>query len=68
MAIRGPGEFLGEEQTGVPDLAMKAVRNPELVKSSRQAAEEILKSDPELKKYPLLKNLLETFQKDVHLE
>jgi len=49
-------------------LAMKAVRNPELVKSSRQAAEEILKSDPELKKYPLLKNLLETFQKDVHLE
>jgi len=68
LAIRGPGEFLGEEQTGVPDLAMKAVRNPELVKSSRQAAEEILKSDPELKKYPLLKNLLETFQKDVHLE
>ena len=68
LAIRGPGEFLGEEQTGVPDLAMKAVRNPELVKSSRQAAEEILKSDPELKNYPLLKNLLETFQKDVHLE
>ena len=68
LAIRGPGEFLGEEQTGVPDLAMKAVRNPELVKSSRQAAEEILKSDPELKKYPLLKNHLDKFQKDVHLE
>ena len=68
LAIRGPGEFLGEEQTGVPDLAMKAVRNPELVKSSRQAAEEILKDDPEFKKYPLLKNRLEIFQKDVHLE
>ncbi len=68
LAIRGPGEFLGEEQTGVPDLAMKAVRNPELVKSSRQAAEEILKDDPELKKYPLLQTRLETFQKDVHLE
>ncbi len=68
LAIRGPGEFLGEEQTGVPDLAMKAVRNPELVKSSRQAAEEILKIDPELKNYPLLKNRLDAFQKDVHLE
>ncbi len=68
LAIRGPGEFLGEEQTGVPDLAMKAVRNPELVKSSRQAAEDILKTDPELKNYPLLKNRLDAFQKDVHLE
>ncbi|MCL5004748.1 MAG: ATP-dependent DNA helicase RecG [Patescibacteria group bacterium] len=68
LAIRGPGEFLGEEQTGVPDLAMKAVRNPELVKSSRQAAEEILQKDPELKIYPLLKNRLDAFQKEVHLE
>jgi ATP-dependent DNA helicase RecG len=68
LAIRGPGEFLGEEQTGVPDLAMKAVRNPELVKSSRQAAEEILQKDPELKNYSLLKARLDDFQKEVHLE
>ncbi len=68
LAIRGPGEFLGEEQTGVPDLAMKAIKNPELVKSSRGAAEEILKTDPELKNYPLLKNRLESFAKEVHLE
>jgi GxxExxY protein len=68
LAIRGPGEFLGEEQTGVPDLAMKAVKNPELVKSSREAAEEILKTDPELKNYPLLKKRLENFAKEVHLE
>ena len=68
LAIRGPGEFLGEEQTGIPDLAMKAVRNPELVKSSRQAAESILKNDSELEKYPLLKKRLESFQQEVHLE
>src|SRR3989344_1064215 len=68
LAIRGPGEFLGEEQTGIPDLAMKAVRNPELVKSSRQAAEDVLKNDPELEKYPLLKKRLESFQQEVHLE
>lgn len=68
LAIRGPGEFLGEEQTGVPDLAMKAIRNPELVKSSRQSAEEILQKDPELKNYPLLKARLDYFQKEVHLE
>ncbi|MEK7114513.1 MAG: ATP-dependent DNA helicase RecG, partial [Patescibacteria group bacterium] len=39
LAIRGPGEFLGESQTGIPDLAMKAVQNPELVKAGREAAE-----------------------------
>ncbi|MEK7636064.1 MAG: ATP-dependent DNA helicase RecG [Patescibacteria group bacterium] len=68
LAIRGPGEFLGEAQTGVPDLAMKAVRNPNLVKTSREAAEKILKGDPKLEKYPLLKSRLELFQKEVHLE
>lgn len=68
LAIRGPGEFLGEAQTGIPDLAMKAVKNPDLVKISREAAESILKSDLNLKKYPLLKTRLELFQKEVHLE
>ncbi len=68
LEIRGPGEFLGETQTGMPDLAMKAIQNPELVKSSRGAAVSLLKSDPELKKYPFLKERLETFQKEIHLE
>lgn len=68
LALRGPGEFLGKEQTGVPDLAMKAVRNPALVQSSRRAAEELLEKDPALKNYPDLKIRLDNFQQEVHLE
>jgi len=68
LAIRGPGEFFGESQTGMPDLAMKAIQNPELVKASREAAINLLKTDPGLKKYPLLKKRLESFEKEVHLE
>ncbi len=68
LQIRGPGEFLGESQTGMPDLAMKAIQNPELVKSSRQAALMIIKKDPELKNYPLLKERLEIFEREIHLE
>jgi GxxExxY protein len=68
LEIRGPGEILGESQTGMPDLAMKAIQNKELVKISRQAAETILKNDPELKKYPLLQKRLEGFEKEIHLE
>ncbi len=68
LKIRGPGEFLGEAQTGMPDLAMKALQNPELIKKSREAAYEILKKDPYLKNYPLLKEKLAQFKKEVHLE
>ncbi len=68
LEIRGPGEFLGESQTGMPDLAMKAIQNPDLVKSSREAAVNLLKTDPELRNRPLLKKHLESFEKEIHLE
>ncbi len=68
LAIRGPGEFLGQSQTGMPDLAMKALNNMELVKTARLSAAGILKEDSELKKYPLLETRLEQFRKQVHLE
>ncbi|MEE8131777.1 MAG: ATP-dependent DNA helicase RecG [Candidatus Paceibacterota bacterium] len=68
LAIRGPGQILGADQTGMPDLAMKAIQNPELIKSAREAAETVIKKDPELKNHPFLKNRLESFQKEVHLE
>ncbi len=72
LKIRGPGEFLGGPsgwaQTGLPDVAMRALQSPELLKEARTAAEEILKEDPELKNYPLLKERLGQFEKEVHLE
>ncbi len=68
LQMRGPGEFLGEKQTGLPDLAMKALNNLELIKTAREAASRIIEKDGELKNYPLLKEKLETFQKAIHLE
>ena len=59
---------IGWAQTGDPDISMKALQNPALVKSSREDAQNILKSDSDLKNYPLLKEKLNTFQKEVHLE
>ncbi len=38
LALRGPGQFFGNVQTGLPDIAMEALRDPELVKHSREAA------------------------------
>ncbi|MBI5733067.1 ATP-dependent DNA helicase RecG [Candidatus Jorgensenbacteria bacterium] len=68
LMLRGPGEFLGEAQTGIPDLAMKAIQNPELVKNAREAASSIIKTDPSLKRHSLIKERIEEFKKRVHLE
>ena len=65
---RGPGEFLGDSQTGMPDLAMKAIQNPELVKSTREFALKILKEDHALKRYPALRERLNAFKKEIHWE
>jgi ATP-dependent DNA helicase RecG len=68
LEIRGPGQLDGKKQWGLPDLAMSALKNIQLVEKTRQAAKEILLKDWQLKKYPLLKARLDAFQKRVHLE
>ncbi len=68
LQIRGPGDFSGQRQWGIPDLAMDSLKDMSLVEETRQAAKEILVEDPELKKHPLLREKLEEFQKRIHLE
>jgi len=68
MKIRGPGEFFGVKQSGLPDLAMASLANVELIKKARAEARLLLKEDPGLKKCPLLRERLESFQKLTHFE
>jgi ATP-dependent DNA helicase RecG len=68
LALRGPGQFFGQIQTGLPDVAMEALRDPELVKHSREAAIKILQDDPSFKKTPLLRKKFETFRAKLHRE
>jgi len=68
LKLRGPGEFLGNAQAGLPDLAMQHLSNEPLVKKSRDAAVELLKNDSELAAHPLLRERLAAFRKRVHRE
>jgi len=68
MAIRGPGEFYGVKQSGLPDLAMASLANVDLIKKARAEARALLQEDPNLKKYPLLNTRLAQFQKLTHFE
>jgi ATP-dependent DNA helicase RecG len=68
LKLRGPGDFIGTRQWGIPDIAMESISDLPLVEKTREAAKEILEKDMELKKYPLLKQELEKFKGIVHLE
>jgi len=68
MQIRGPGQFYGVKQSGIPDLAMDSLKDLNLIKTIRQEAKNLLKTDSKLKKYPLLLEKVKEFKKTIHLE
>lgn len=68
LAIRGPGEFIGATQWGIPKLTLGSLTDLKLVQSARNEAKEIINTDPELKHLPKFKEKLEGFTKLIHLE
>ncbi|MCX8033732.1 MAG: ATP-dependent DNA helicase RecG [Thermodesulfovibrio sp.] len=65
LNIRGPGELFGTKQSGMPDLkSANIIRDKELLEIARQEAELILRNDPYLKNFPLLRAKLEEFWKN----
>lgn len=68
MEIRGPGEFWGRQQWGLPDLIMASLSDLELVSRCKTEAKKILDENLELKNYPALKQNLSAFKSIVHLE
>ena len=49
LELRGPGDFSGNKQWGLPDFAMKNLANLPLVQETREAAEKLLEQDISLK-------------------
>lgn len=68
MKIRGPGEFTGVKQSGMPDLVMASLSNVELIQKARNEAKELLNYDPTLEKFPLIKKRVELAAKTIHYE
>lgn len=71
LKLRGPGEFLGTKQSGLPDFHLaELVRDGHLLAASKKRAEEILEEDPELKlekNQILRKIMLERWEKRLDL-
>ena len=47
LHLRGPGEFIGSRQSGVPLLRFADLEDSKLVEQARAAAEELLRNQPE---------------------
>ncbi|MCS7281814.1 MAG: ATP-dependent DNA helicase RecG [Anaerolineae bacterium] len=48
LELRGPGEFLGTRQSGMPDLKMASLADLRLLERVREAAQRVLEEDPNL--------------------
>ncbi|MBI2582824.1 DEAD/DEAH box helicase, partial [Candidatus Azambacteria bacterium] len=68
LQIRGPGDFYGVRQSGLPDLTMASLRDIKLIHAARMEAQKLLDRDPALAQFPLLKVQMEEFKREIHFE
>lgn len=69
LAQRGAGFLSGSKQWGISDIGMEAIKNIKMVEAARFEAIKIVENDPELSRYPELKERLESIgAKKIHFE
>jgi ATP-dependent DNA helicase RecG len=68
LKFRGPGEVYGVAQKGFPELKIASLFDYELMKIAHEEAERLIEGNFDLIKYPLIKQELLKFERDVHLE
>lgn len=68
LEIRGPGQFIGSNQSGLSDISMEALLNKEIITKTKVLAQKVLSEDITLNKYPELKARLSHFEEHIHFE
>jgi ATP-dependent DNA helicase RecG len=59
LAIRGPGDFFGTRQSGIPELRIaNLIRDIKVLEQARNEAFTLAEAEPELQSYPDLKETL----------
>jgi len=49
LKLRGPGEFFGTRQSGLPDLKIAKLGDVKILEEARRIAQDIFERDPDLK-------------------
>ncbi|MFA5095415.1 MAG: ATP-dependent DNA helicase RecG [Candidatus Paceibacterota bacterium] len=68
LTLRGSGELGGTKQWGISDLGMEAIKNLKMVEAARTEAIRLISEDPELFKYPLLRQKVHEKAREFHFE
>ena len=61
LALRGPGDFLGTRQSGLPDLRVAQLSDTATLVMAREAARSVFAQDPELATFPTLRAQVDRF-------
>jgi ATP-dependent DNA helicase RecG len=61
LELRGPGEFLGTRQSGLPGLKVAQLSDLPTLQQAREAAQQLFEQDPELASFPQLARQVERF-------
>ncbi len=69
LEFRGPGQIYGERQHGFNDfMTIAKLTDYHIIKKVKQTSEYLFNKSPDLSKYPTIKEKLDQFSKQVHLE
>jgi ATP-dependent DNA helicase RecG len=61
LELRGPGDFFGTRQSGLPDLRVAHLTDTETVMMAREASQKLFAEDPALERHPHLRVQIERF-------
>ncbi len=59
LELRGPGDFLGTRQSGLPELKLANLSDTATLHLAQDAAQDILRQDPDLGSFPLVQEKVE---------
>ncbi|MEN3041097.1 MAG: ATP-dependent DNA helicase RecG [Bacteroidia bacterium] len=69
LQLRGPGDFLGTKQSGLPEFKVAdIIQDQTILRQARQAAEDLVAQDPSLALYPVLREYLTAYAQKHSLE
>lgn len=68
LKLRGPGEFMGERQSGFSNLVIASLNDTTLLKLAREEAVALIARDPDLNSVPALKKRISLFNRETHFE
>ncbi len=69
LKLRGPGDFLGKKQSGLPEFRIAdIVDDGEILKAAREAAFTLIEEDPHLQSHPPLQTYLHHYIKRYGLD